>query len=192
MFRSNTLIAAVLSAAALLSATGPVQAQRRGVYYGARPYYAPYFAPYRHYYYPRYVYPPVYSTYWYAPTYAYPPYSNYYVPPTSTYAAPATSYGVQPATATSATADVRVLVPDPLAIVYFDGQRMTTMGAERMFHTPPLTMGSTYTYSVRAVWTQAGREVTQDRTVSVMAGFTSVVDFTQPGTETLPSAPLRN
>jgi uncharacterized protein (TIGR03000 family) len=76
-------------------------------------------------------------------------------------------------------ANVRVIVPDPQARVWFDGSLTSQTGTDRLYHTPYLTVGSTYRYQIRASWAKDGREVSQERTVSVTPGQTTLVDFTR-------------
>ena len=193
------LIPAVLSFAGLLVAANAAHAQRgRGGRAGYQPAYrstsAYHYSQYRPYY-PAYVnrslwvapyyYVPSYS--YYAPTYVAPTYSYY--PPTYSYYSPSPEYGVQPAAATTATANIRIVLPDPQATVFFDGHATTSTGTERLFHTPALAFGGTYTYQIRASWVQGGRRVTQERTVSVVPGQTIVIDFTQPLSENVPPPP---
>jgi uncharacterized protein (TIGR03000 family) len=82
-------------------------------------------------------------------------------------------------------ASVRVILPDPKATVLMDGNKTTSTGPERLYHTPELAPG-TYSYEISATWMQDGKEVTQVRTVPVTPGRTSVVNFTQPQSEALP------
>jgi len=116
---------------------------------------------------------------WYdaGPTYyGYPSYSNYNAPAAPYYEPPAP---YQPSPVVSDYANIRVIVPDPQARLWFDGNATSQTGTDRVFHTPSLTIGSTYTYQIRASWTQGGREVTQERTVSVTPGQTTLVDFSR-------------
>ena len=114
---------------------------------------------------------------WYD-NYAYPRYSYYDSAPATQYYAPTIPYA-QPAPVVNSFANVRVILPDPQARVWFDGTATTSTGAERLFHTPALTMGSTYNYQIRASWMQDGREMTQNRTVSVAPGQSAMVDFSR-------------
>jgi uncharacterized protein (TIGR03000 family) len=121
---------------------------------------------------------------WYD-SYAYPSYSYYYDPapqyysPPVQYYPPPTQYYDPPAQAVADYANVRVIVPDPQARVWFDGSLTSQTGKDRLYHTPSLTAGSTYSYQIRASWMQDGREVSQERTVSVKPGQTTVGDFTR-------------
>jgi len=74
-------------------------------------------------------------------------------------------------------ADIRVTVPAD-AEIWFDGTKMQQTGPQREFMTPPLTPGHTYTYEVRAKWTQNGQPMDQRRNVDVQAGRQAFVDFT--------------
>jgi uncharacterized protein (TIGR03000 family) len=81
-----------------------------------------------------------------------------------------------PAT-TDTKARITLVVPSD-AEVYIDGKAMTQTGSERQFVTPSLEKGSTYNYSIRAVWTQDGRAIETTRTVRFQAGSKVRVDFT--------------
>ncbi len=91
-----------------------------------------------------------------------------------------------PAPASGAT--IRVLVPDPNAQVYFDGNQTRQIGTDRLFHTPPLAAGAPNIYRIRAVWNGPGGTLSQEQVVSVSPGQSSVVDFTRstPPSEGLP------
>jgi uncharacterized protein (TIGR03000 family) len=115
-----------------------------------------------------------------------PTYSYYYAPTPTYYDVPTPTY-VQATPVAAATAAIRVILPDPQAIVWFDGGVTSSTGTERLYHTPALAYGGTYTYRIRASWTQAGRQITQERVVSVTPGQPVVVDFTQTAAELLPS-----
>jgi uncharacterized protein (TIGR03000 family) len=74
-------------------------------------------------------------------------------------------------------ATVRVTVPDPDARVYFDDELTRQTGPERTFNSPPLDPSKSYTYTVRATWTENGREVSRSQDVKVQAGREAAVDF---------------
>ncbi|HYV38551.1 MAG TPA: TIGR03000 domain-containing protein, partial [Gemmataceae bacterium] len=84
-----------------------------------------------------------------------------------------------PIQANANTAQMDVFVPDENAQVWFDGSLTSSKGSTRYFDSPPLQAGSTYQYVLRAAWTQNGRPMTAETTVSVTAGSQVVVDFTQ-------------
>lgn len=63
------------------------------------------------------------------------------------------------------------------AVVWFEGARTNSTGAERRFQSPELTPGEVYTYTIRARWTQNGQEMTQSRQVDVRAGANVIVSF---------------
>jgi uncharacterized protein (TIGR03000 family) len=90
-------------------------------------------------------------------------------------ATPMRSY-YQPAAA-SDVANIEVVLPDAQARVWFDGNSTTSTGKDRLFHSPALASGSTYTYRLKASWMRDGRTVTQERTISVTPGQTTVVDL---------------
>jgi uncharacterized protein (TIGR03000 family) len=63
------------------------------------------------------------------------------------------------------------------ALVWFDATRTASTGTLRSFQSPELTPGEIYTYTIRARWTQNGREVTQSRQVDVRAGAQVILSF---------------
>jgi len=75
------------------------------------------------------------------------------------------------------TAIVRVILPSPQATVWVDGGQTSSTGSVRVFQTPDLT--TTGTYTIKASWVVDGREMTNERSVLVTSGQTSVVDFNQ-------------
>jgi uncharacterized protein (TIGR03000 family) len=77
---------------------------------------------------------------------------------------------------------VEIRVP-PTAKVWFDGDATTQTGNMRLYSSPPIQTGKTFTYQVTAKWMDGDKEVAQTRTVEVRAGRTTVVDFTQPAPE---------
>ncbi len=171
MLRKFFVVPAILSLACLLMLTDFAQAQRRGggrggynggyrggvgVYIG--PSYGYGYYPYR-----------TYDSYYYSPSY-YPP--TYYSAPAVEYVQP-----VQPATVIADYANIRVLVADPAARVWFDDRLTSQQGTDRMFNTPSLT--STGTYRIRATWMRGNNEVAAERIVTVSPGQTVVVDFTR-------------
>lgn len=84
-------------------------------------------------------------------------------------------------------ATVRVIVPNAAAELSFNGQKSSATGTTRTFRTPDLKVGQPYHYRVELTWIKAGRPMREERRIEVRAGRTSVVDFTKPAVETLPS-----
>ena len=74
-------------------------------------------------------------------------------------------------------AQIVVMLPDPQARVMFDGAATKQVGTNRVFTTPPLTAGVTNSYRIQATFMQNGREVTQERVVTVSPGGRFVVVF---------------
>jgi uncharacterized protein (TIGR03000 family) len=68
-----------------------------------------------------------------------------------------------------ARAQVAVDVPTK-AILWFDGKKTHTKGHHRKFHTPLLTPGQHFTYTLRARWKKDGKNITQTQKVRVWAG----------------------
>jgi len=77
-------------------------------------------------------------------------------------------------------ARLEVIVPDPNAEVWIQGARTTTTGTRRVYVSPALSSGASYTYTVKGAWSRNGGVVTEQRNVPVTAGTTAVVDFTRP------------
>jgi uncharacterized protein (TIGR03000 family) len=73
---------------------------------------------------------------------------------------------------------VRVMVPTPDAQVWIDNQPTQPQGTQRLFISPPLDRGSSYSYQIKATWRdQNGREVTRERTVPIRAGLQAMANF---------------
>jgi len=195
MLRKFFLIPALLSVALMLGMADFAEAQRgRGKsrgggggrggganysrsYYPGNYYrsysYSPYYGGYRSSWYPRgwLGYGSSYYSDWY------PGYTTY--PQTSYYYAPSTTVYVEPPVAVANTAQIRVIVPDPSAQVWFDGNLTRQTGTDRLFHTPALRAGVNFSYLIRASWLEGDNLVTRESTVGVTAGQESIVDFTQ-------------
>ena len=80
-------------------------------------------------------------------------------------------------------ASIRLILPDPSAVVFFDGNKTSQTGSERMFHTPPLAAGATSSYRIRAVVRQGGKDLVLEQVVPVSPGQNITVDFTRPQSE---------
>ena len=74
---------------------------------------------------------------------------------------------------------IEVLVP-PTAAVRINDQATQAEGATRVFQSPPLRSGGSYTYEVEATWDAAGVPVRQRREVRATPGGRERIDFTKP------------
>lgn len=140
-----------------------------------------------------YYYPQTYYTYPQA-YYSYP--QTYYNYPQTYYNSPRTSLYYDPATSSRSTIDanvmsvnrarVEVIVSDPNAELYIQGQRMPGIGTTRSFTSPDLEQGKAFHYTI-TVKNTSNRLMSEDtRTVMVRAGAQVEVDFTKPDTQRLP------
>jgi uncharacterized protein (TIGR03000 family) len=84
---------------------------------------------------------------------------------------------------------IRVFLPDGKAQVAVDEHQTSATGASRLLETPPLQVGRTYTYTVKATWKQNGRTVTQERRVVVVPGQYAMANFTMPAPVGMVPAP---
>ncbi len=94
------------------------------------------------------------------------------------------------ATPLRSTATVNVLLPVG-AELSFQGIEMGQTGDYRRFVTPPLVPGNSYTYDIRATWSERGREMTSDRRVAIQAGDQLTVDMLIPARTREVTATLR-
>jgi uncharacterized protein (TIGR03000 family) len=83
-------------------------------------------------------------------------------------------------------AEVQIFVVDPAAEIWFNGVKMEQTGQERELLTPELTPGKSYTYEVRARWTQNGKQYERTRSITVRAGEQIGLTFAIDQQETLP------
>jgi len=121
-----------------------------------------------------------YYPYGYEPYYPYAYGGDTYMPPADYYPGDAVVPGTAPLPATVAVpAQVDLIVPDPLAQVWFNDYLTTSTGTNRQFTTPDLQPGTDYTYSVKATWMQNGQPMAREYIVQVRAGARVLVDFTQ-------------
>jgi uncharacterized protein (TIGR03000 family) len=77
---------------------------------------------------------------------------------------------------TNTSARLTVRLPED-ARLWFENMPTKSTGAVREFRSPPLPPGTQYAYTVRASWTEKGKEVTQTQQVGVTAGARVVLDF---------------
>lgn len=124
-------------------------------------------------------------------------YYSYSYPESYYYSEPRTSYYYDPsATATTYISDdglsanrarLEVIVPDPNAEIYVQDQRMSLTGSIRLFDSPDLEQGKTYTYTIKLKRNISGRATEEVRKVEVKAGSRVVVDFNRPEISQMPS-----
>ena len=89
-------------------------------------------------------------------------------------------------------ARVRVHLPDPNAEVFFNNGQTQQRGTERVFDTPDLKRGSTYSYDIKARWRDSnGQMIERTQSVNVEQGRESFVDFTQSSQEVIQRNPTR-
>jgi uncharacterized protein (TIGR03000 family) len=74
-------------------------------------------------------------------------------------------------------AQLRVVVPDPAAVVYLDEKLIDGTGTTRTLTTPALQSGTTYSYQVRAAFRRGDELLIEDRKVSFQAGQVVPVEF---------------
>jgi uncharacterized protein (TIGR03000 family) len=137
--------------------------------------------------------PSMYGTYGYNPSltwnyytpgnysgYTTPGYATGYTPTYGTTGSSGGSYGYGTASPQQPrdTALVNVRVPTRDAQVWIEGKKTQQQGTWREFVSPPLDPSKSYTYDVRARWTENGREVERTETVPVHANDVATVDFT--------------
>jgi uncharacterized protein (TIGR03000 family) len=129
-----------------------------GVMFGTSPYYSSY----------GYGYSPsvVYGT----PSYTTTP--SFYYAPSAAAVTPDTS------AVSNDRAQIEVMVP-PDAEILFDGSATQQRGEDRLFVSPPLNPGRSYTYDIEAKWMENGRQVDQKKEVTVTPGQTTTVDFSR-------------
>jgi uncharacterized protein (TIGR03000 family) len=82
---------------------------------------------------------------------------------------------------------LQVIVPDPNAELLIQGERMNTMGPNRMFISPDLEPSKTYSYTIVLRRPNAGAGGEEKRTVDVQAGGTYTIDFSRPSGERMQS-----
>jgi uncharacterized protein (TIGR03000 family) len=74
-------------------------------------------------------------------------------------------------------ATIRVQLTDPNSRVTFEDATTTQTGRDRVYTSPPLDPSKSYTYTVRATWTEDGKEVTRTKDVKVQSGREATVNF---------------
>jgi uncharacterized protein (TIGR03000 family) len=75
---------------------------------------------------------------------------------------------------------IRVILPNAQAKVWFDGKATTSMGTSRLFETPALPTTAPSNYTVKCTFMLNGQEVTREQVVACNPNTLCVVDFTLP------------
>jgi uncharacterized protein (TIGR03000 family) len=73
-------------------------------------------------------------------------------------------------------ATIKLLVPAP-ATVTVDGQATTSTGETRLYETPPLAPGKTFSYELKATWEESGYKIVRMAEARVEAGKETVIDL---------------
>jgi uncharacterized protein (TIGR03000 family) len=71
------------------------------------------------------------------------------------------------------------------AVIWVEGKRTLLTGENRYFHSPQLSPGRRYSYTVRAAWIEGGQWVSQTRIVPVQAGMVQAIYI-----RSLPGSPV--
>jgi len=79
-----------------------------------------------------------------------------------------------------------VQLPDPNAEVWFQNYQTKQQGTVREYESSALNPGQTYTFTVRARWTQNGQTMDRTRSVQARPGQHVNVDFTRTPREIVP------
>ena len=66
------------------------------------------------------------------------------------------------------------------AEVTVNGEKLTATGTNRRFTSTALTAGQTYEYKVKATWTENGKQMSKERTVSAQPGQRTTVEMMAP------------
>jgi uncharacterized protein (TIGR03000 family) len=77
---------------------------------------------------------------------------------------------------------LHIRVVPPHAEISFEGSKTAQIGSSRLYISPPLNQGENYIYTIQVSWKENGREVAQQRKVSVRAGDRLSIVFRQPPT----------
>lgn len=117
----------------------------------------------------------------------FPPYGVYGYGDEPPLAAPVV---VEPPGAKPLTTQIDVHLPDPEAVVIFDGRDTGSTGADRTFRTPPLNAGPLYKFDIVARWTEGGQPVEKRETIQFRAGQRVRVTFEGNGNAEPMPAPL--
>jgi uncharacterized protein (TIGR03000 family) len=131
---------------------------------------------------------PGYSYYGYPRYYDYPGYVyRDFSPRISSYYDPIADSPFSISAVPSNRAQLEILVPDPNTELLIQNQRMTLMGNRRVFVSPDLDPGKTYTYTITARRNISGRTEDETRQIDVRAGSSTKLDFSIPQNNSSPA-----
>ncbi len=72
---------------------------------------------------------------------------------------------------------MRVHLPAPKTELVIQGVTLKPTDSDvRLFESPPLEVGKSFVYDIKATWMENGKPMTRERSVKVMAGLTTEVD----------------
>lgn len=78
---------------------------------------------------------------------------------------------------TNQPASIRVIVPTADAVVWFGEHQTKSIGTDRLYQTRGMLEGTSGSYQLKVAYSQGGQQFSLERTVSVKAGQSVVVDF---------------
>jgi uncharacterized protein (TIGR03000 family) len=126
---------------------------------------------------------------------------SYYPPPVFVTPAPTINPAVDAAAPANGSPNIRFYLASPTdnptaayiavrlpanAEIWFDGDKTTQTGSDRLFVTPPLSPDRDYTYKVRVQWSEDGRKVERMHSVAIRAGDRASLDFVSANVATGP------
>jgi uncharacterized protein (TIGR03000 family) len=77
-------------------------------------------------------------------------------------------------------ARIHLVLPNAEAEAWVEGEQVSGGGTLRVFEAVDLQSGKPNLYTVTASWSQDGKVVKQERTISISPGTAAIVDFTKP------------
>src|SRR6516162_10224539 len=83
---------------------------------------------------------------------------------------------------------IRVHLPTTDTKLEVQGIMTKQEGASRFFKSPPLLSGKSYAYDMKATWMENGKQMVREKSIQVMAGLTTEVDFRTPDGQPGPAA----
>jgi uncharacterized protein (TIGR03000 family) len=88
-------------------------------------------------------------------------------------------------------ARVRVYLPAPDAQLEVQGVMTKQTGSMRTFKSPPLLVGKNYAYDMKVTWTENGKPMVREKTITLQAGGDAEADFRMAeGPKIIPPPPM--